>query len=167
MPLALLLLAAAAAAPADLTPIDCRACPEWNLAREPFALHGRSWYVGTEGLSAVLIDTGDGLVLIDGALPQSAPLIAANIASLGFRLGDVKWILNSHPHFDHAGGIAALQRMSGAKVATTARSACAPAMRRTTIRRWVSDRRPTPSRRSPRSPNWPTVPDSPWAESRW
>ncbi len=118
-----LLAAALAATPADLRPIDCRACAEWNAAQAPFALHGRSWYVGTQGLSAVLIDSGDGLVLIDGALPQSAPLIAANIESLGFRLTDVKWILNSHPHFDHAGGIAALQRMSGAKVATTARGA--------------------------------------------
>ncbi|MCX7033098.1 MAG: subclass B3 metallo-beta-lactamase [Arenimonas sp.] len=118
-----LLAAALAATPADLTPIDCSACAEWNVPRAPFALHGKSWYVGTEGLSAVLIDSGDGLVLIDGALPQSAPLIAANIESLGFRVTDVKWILNSHPHFDHAGGIAALQRMSGAKVATTARGA--------------------------------------------
>lgn len=114
-----LLAAALAATPPDLTPIDCGACAGWNVPRAPFALHGKSWYVGTEGLSAVLIDSGDGLVLIDGALPQSAPLIAANIESLGFRLADVKWILNSHPHFDHAGGIAALQRMSGAKVATT------------------------------------------------
>lgn len=124
MPLTALLLAAAmSATPADLTPIDCRACADWNLARAPFQLHGKSWYVGTEGLSAVLIDSGEGLVLIDGALPQSAPLIAANIESLGFRLADVKWILNSHPHYDHAGGIAALQRMSGARVATTVRGA--------------------------------------------
>lgn len=118
-----LLAAALAATPADLTPIDCGACAEWNVPRAPFVLHGKSWYVGTEGLSAVLIDSGDGLVLIDGALPQSAPLIAANIESLGFRLTDVKWILNSHPHYDHAGGIAALQRLSGAKVASTARGA--------------------------------------------
>jgi metallo-beta-lactamase class B len=118
-----LLAAALAATPADLTPIDCSACAEWNVARAPFLLHGKSWYVGTQGLSAVLIDTGDGLVLIDGALPQSAPLIAANIESLGFKISDVKWILNSHPHFDHAGGIAALQRLSGAKVASTVRGA--------------------------------------------
>lgn len=124
MPFSNLLFAAVVAAtPADLTPIDCRACADWNVARAPFALHGKSWFVGTEGLSAVLIDSGDGLLLIDGALPQSAPLIAANIKALGFRVTDVKWILNSHPHYDHAGGIAALQRMSGAKVASTARGA--------------------------------------------
>ncbi|MBW8366588.1 MAG: subclass B3 metallo-beta-lactamase [Arenimonas sp.] len=118
-----LLATVLAATPADLTPIECKACPGWNKPRAPFLLHGRSWYVGTEGLSAVLVDTGDGLVLIDGALPQSAPLIAANVRSLGFALEDVRWILNSHPHYDHAGGIAALQRMSGARVASTARGA--------------------------------------------
>jgi metallo-beta-lactamase class B len=54
--------------------------------------------------------------LIDGALPESAPQIAANIQTLGFRIQDVKVILNSHVHFDHAGGIAQLQRLSGARV---------------------------------------------------
>lgn len=118
-----LLALALAASPADLMPIECPACAGWNLPQAPFLLHGKSWYVGTQGLSAVLIDSGDGLVLVDGALPQSAPLIAANIASLGFSVTDVKWILNSHPHYDHAGGIAALKRLSGARVAGTARGA--------------------------------------------
>lgn len=56
-------------------------------------------------------------LLLDGGLPESAPLIAANIRALGFRVEDVKLIVNSHAHFDHAGGIAALQRSSGATVA--------------------------------------------------
>lgn len=59
------------------------------------------------------------MILIDGALPESAPLIAANIKKLGFDIRDVKYILNSHVHFDHAGGIAELQRLSGAKVAAS------------------------------------------------
>jgi metallo-beta-lactamase class B len=54
--------------------------------------------------------------LIDGALPESTAQIVANIRSLGFRIEDVKIILNSHVHFDHAGGIAELQRLSGARV---------------------------------------------------
>ncbi len=129
MPLASVLLAAAVAAvPADLTPIDCPSCAEWNLPHAPFLLHGKSWYVGTQGLSAVLVDSGEGLVLMDGALPQSAPQIAANIQALGFALGDIRWILNSHPHYDHAGGIAALQRLSGARVASTAAGAKALAL---------------------------------------
>jgi metallo-beta-lactamase class B len=110
---------ASAATPADLQPIECDACTGWNVPQPAFRLHGNSWYVGVKGLSAVLIDSGDGLVLIDGGLPQSAPQIAANIAAAGKRIEDVRWIVNSHAHFDHAGGIAALQRMSGAKVAAS------------------------------------------------
>lgn len=124
----LLLAAAATALPADLTPIDCGSCAAWNEAQAPFRLHGDSWYVGTKGLSAVLIATPEGLVLIDGGLPQSAPLIAANIASLGFEPGDVRYLLNSHPHWDHAGGLAALQRLTGAPV--VANRAGAAALRR-------------------------------------
>ncbi|WP_374473491.1 subclass B3 metallo-beta-lactamase [Arenimonas sp.] len=128
MPAFLLLAATLAAAPADTAPIECGACAEWNQPQAPFRLHGDSWYVGTKGLSAVLVATPEGLVLIDGALPQSAPLIAANVAALGFDLRDVRFLLNSHAHFDHAGGLAALQRLSGAPVLTT--SAGARAMRR-------------------------------------
>jgi metallo-beta-lactamase class B len=62
----------------------------------------------------VLISTDEGLILIDGGLPQSAPLIEASIAKLGFKLKDVKYVLNSHAHSDHAGGIAAIVRDSGA-----------------------------------------------------
>jgi metallo-beta-lactamase class B len=118
-----LLLATLLSTSADTAPIECSQCPAWNEARAPFRLHGDSWYVGTQGLSAVLIAGSDGLVLIDGALPQSAPLIAANIEALGFSLQDIRWILNSHAHFDHAGGIAALQRLSGARVGARARGA--------------------------------------------
>lgn len=124
----LLLAAATAAVPADLAPIDCGPCPAWNEAQAPFRLHGDSWYVGTRGLSAVLVATPEGLVLIDGGLPQSAPRIAANLQALGFELKDVRYLLNSHPHWDHAGGLAALQRLTGAPVVTT--SAGAAAMRR-------------------------------------
>jgi metallo-beta-lactamase class B len=84
---------------------------------------GNTYYVGTNGLGAILITSPSGHVLIDGALPESAPLIIANIRALGFRIEDVKLILNSHAHYDHAGGIAELQRASGAEVAATAWSA--------------------------------------------
>jgi metallo-beta-lactamase class B len=79
--------------------------------------------VGTHGLGAILITSNGGHVLIDGGLPESAPLIEANIQALGFRVEDVKLILNSHAHFDHAGGIAELQRASGARVAASGSSA--------------------------------------------
>ena len=99
-----------------LADIQCADCAKWNEAVEPVRLSGNSWYVGVGGLSSVLIRGSGGLVLIDGDLPQSAPLIEANIAKLGFKIGDVKLILASHEHFDHVGGIAALQHDSGARV---------------------------------------------------
>lgn len=102
---------------------SCASCAEWNEPQRPFRIHGNTWFVGTHGLSAILITSPRGHVLIDGALPQSAPQIEANVRALGFRMRDVKLILNSHAHFDHAGGIAALQRASGAAVAASAWSA--------------------------------------------
>jgi metallo-beta-lactamase class B len=110
---------ARAAAPVPV----CQSCAEWNAPQRPFRIHGNSWYVGTHGLSAVLVTSAQGHVLLDGALPESAPHIAANVRALGFRMEDVRLILNSHAHFDHAGGIAALQRASGAAVAAHAWSA--------------------------------------------
>jgi metallo-beta-lactamase class B len=94
----------------------CSICPQWNAPQAPFVLFGNTYYVGVKGLSSVLVTTPSGHVLIDGALPESAPRIAASIRALGFRIEDVKYILNSHAHFDHAGGIAELQRLSGATV---------------------------------------------------
>jgi metallo-beta-lactamase class B len=76
-------------------------------------------------LSSILIRTDQGLILLDGDLPQSVPLIEANIAKLGFRVRDIKFILNSHAHFDHAGGIAALARDSGAEVLVSPSGAAA------------------------------------------
>lgn len=96
--------------------IACASCAEWNTAQAPFRIFGNTYYVGTHGLSSVLITSPGGHVLIDGDLPESAPLIADNIRSLGFQLTDVKLIVNSHVHFDHAGGIAELQRRTGARV---------------------------------------------------
>jgi metallo-beta-lactamase class B len=104
-------------------PIECPACAEWNAPQRPFRLHGNTYYVGTHGLGAILITSPQGHVLIDGGLPQSGALIRANVESLGFRMRDVKMILNSHAHYDHAGGIAELQRASGARVMASAWSA--------------------------------------------
>jgi metallo-beta-lactamase class B len=94
----------------------CSNCVEWNKPQSPFRIFGNTYYVGPHGLSSILITSTSGHVLIDGALPQSTEQIVANIRSLGFRIEDVKLILNSHVHFDHAGGIAELQRLSGARV---------------------------------------------------
>ena len=116
-------LASTAPAVAEINNFPCTSCTAWNQPQKPFKLYGNTWYVGTRELSALLVTGPKGHILLDGALPQSAALIAANIKLLGFRMKDVKLILNSHEHFDHAGGIAALQRASGAVVAASARGA--------------------------------------------
>lgn len=103
-------------------PPSCAHCAEWNRPQAPFRIYGNTYYVGPHGLSSILI-TSEAGVLIDGALPESARQIAANVQSLGFRIEDVKLILNSHAHFDHAGGIAELQRLSGARVVASPWSA--------------------------------------------
>jgi len=88
----------------------------WNAPQEPFAIFGNTYYVGPHGVSAVLITSPAGHILIDGGSIESPQQIAAHIRQLGFKIRDVKYILNSHEHHDHAGGIAALQKMSGATV---------------------------------------------------
>jgi metallo-beta-lactamase class B len=100
-------------------PHKCDDCEQWNKPREPFRLFGNSYFVGTDGLSVILITGDAGHILLDGGLEQSAAVIDANIRKLGFKTEDVKLIVNSHGHFDHAGGIAALQRASGATVAAS------------------------------------------------
>ena len=96
---------------------------EWNKPQAPLRVFGNTYYVGPRGLSSILITSEAGHVLIDGALPESAAMIASHVRQLGFRMEDVRVILNSHAHFDHAGGIAELQRLSDARVVATAWSA--------------------------------------------
>ena len=110
---------------ADQHPKQCEYCADWNAAHAPFKIYGNTYYVGVDGLSSVLITSKQGHILIDGGLPQSAAVIAGNIKALGFDISDVKWLLNSHAHYDHAGGLAALQRLSGARVAASAESRAA------------------------------------------
>ena len=100
-------------------PHKCDSCDEWNKPREPFRIYGNSYYVGTDGLSAILVTGEAGHILLDGGLEQSAAEIDRNIRRLGFKTEDVRLIVNSHGHYDHAGGIAALQRASGAIVAAS------------------------------------------------
>ncbi|MGF6274250.1 metallo-beta-lactamase class B [Massilia sp. UYP11] len=99
----------------------------WNTPQEPFDLSSDSYYVGTRGLSSVLITSKQGHILIDGASPGAASQIAANVRKLGFKVEDIRIILNSHEHVDHAGGIAELQQLSGAEVRAT--PAAAPVLR--------------------------------------
>ena len=94
----------------------CKDWDEWDKPAPPVRIHANTFLVGTCGISAILITGSQGHVLIDGGTEAGADLIAANIRKLGFRLGDVKIILQSHEHIDHVGGIARLQQLTGAQV---------------------------------------------------
>ncbi len=95
---------------------SCAHDPSWMEPQAPFRVYGNTWHVGPRGLGVFLITAPTGHVLIDGGVPGGAPLIEANIRTLGFEPADVKWILVSHAHCDHAGDIAALARTTGATV---------------------------------------------------
>lgn len=94
----------------------CSDWDDWDKPAPPYRIHGQSYYVGTCGISAILIVGEDGLVLIDSATRAGSEMIAANIAQLGHSVNDVKALLVSHEHYDHIGGMARLQQRSGAAV---------------------------------------------------
>jgi Metallo-beta-lactamase superfamily len=83
---------------------------------EPFRIAGNFYYVGANDLTSFLITGPEGHVVLDGGYPGTAPMIIASIVKLGFDISDVKVLLNSDPHGDHAGGLAVLQQASGAEL---------------------------------------------------
>jgi metallo-beta-lactamase class B len=94
----------------------CEDFDDWDKPTRPFRIHGDTWYVGTCGITALLIRGKDGAVLIDTGTDKGAQAIAANIRSLGVELSEIKAILGSHEHYDHVGGLARLQGLTGAQV---------------------------------------------------
>ena len=83
---------------------------------EPFRIAGDLYYVGATDASAFLITGPEGHIVLDGGYPTTAPMIIASIAKLGFSIRDVKVLLNSEPHPDHAGGLGVLQQASSAEL---------------------------------------------------
>lgn len=86
----------------------------WNQPVTPFRMIGNIYYVGASDVTSYLIVTPKGLILLDGGFAETAPQVEANIRTLGYKLSDVKILLNSHAHYDHAGGLAELKRMTHA-----------------------------------------------------
>jgi len=99
-----------------LRPIEPVAASRWLIDQPPLHVYGNTYLVGFAGLNVGLIKTKAGLILIDGSLPQGVKAIEAHIKALGFRVQDVRYILSTEPHFDHASGIGALARDSHATV---------------------------------------------------
>jgi Zn-dependent hydrolases, including glyoxylases len=95
----------------------------WNKPVPPFQIIGNLYYVGATEVGSFLITTRQGHILLDGGFVETARQIKRNIAQLGFKLEDVKILLNSHAHFDHAGGLAELKQKTGAKFIASARDA--------------------------------------------
>jgi metallo-beta-lactamase class B len=89
-----------------------------NQPVEPFRIIGNVYYVGASDITSYLIVTPAGNIVLDGGLVETAPQIEANIQRLGFTVGEVKTLLGSHAHFDHAGGFAELKKTTGAKLAS-------------------------------------------------
>jgi metallo-beta-lactamase class B len=102
---------------------QCAGSDDWTKPAPPVQIHANTYLVGTCGISSILIVGSDGDILIDGGPEDAADLIAANVRRLGFDVRDIRIILTSHEHFDHVGGIAKLQRLSGATVMTSAPAA--------------------------------------------
>ena len=114
----------AAAAEPLLPPGKAYATPDaWRQPVAPVRVADHTWQVGTAGITALLVKTDDGALLIDGGLPQAADMLLAHMRALGIAPGALKLILASHAHGDHAGPLAAIQRATGAQVVNNAESA--------------------------------------------
>lgn len=114
-------LAAMPVAPAAIAnDTPCAEDAGWDDPSPPRHVHGDTWYVGTCGITALLVASPQGHVLVDAGTATAAPLVLANLRALGVDPRDVRRILTSHEHMDHAGGLAALQRATGAPVLASA-----------------------------------------------
>jgi metallo-beta-lactamase class B len=89
---------------------------KWNTPTEPFKMIGNVYYVGTDGLASYLITSPQGHILVDTVMPESTSLIKANIEKLGFKITDIKYLLNTHAHIDHTGGLAEMKQASGGQM---------------------------------------------------
>lgn len=90
--------------------------PSWSAPHAPFQITDHIYSVGTEGIGVYLITTPEGHILIDASTEKGADVVEANIQSLGFKLRDVKYLLENHAHEDHVGGLAQLKKSTGAKL---------------------------------------------------
>ena len=85
------------------------------LWRKPFRIAGNLYFVGNEWCSSHLIDTGDGLLLLDTPCASALPGLLYSISYLGFQPRDLRYILVSHAHVDHYGAVSALVHFTGAR----------------------------------------------------
>lgn len=101
----------------------CKEWDDWDKPAPPFQVLGGTWYVGTCGISSILVADPSGHILIDSGTEKGAEVVLANLRTIGVDPTDIRYILASHEHFDHVGGHAALVRATGAKVVSSAEAA--------------------------------------------
>jgi len=95
----------------------------WRTPVEPLRITDHVWQVGAADITALLVKTDAGAVLIDGGMPQMADSLLANLRKLGVAPADLRLILHTHAHADHAGPFAAIKRATGATLVSNAESA--------------------------------------------
>ncbi len=86
----------------------------WSQPNKPYRIVANIYQVGTKGIGCYLITSPKGHILLDAATEQGAKVVEENIKSLGFKLKDVKYLIETHAHFDHVGGLAKLKADTGA-----------------------------------------------------
>ena len=91
----------------------------WNRPVKPFRIIGNVYYVGANEITSFLITTPNGHILLDSGFAETVPIIKESVKQLGFRLEDVKFLINSQAHYDHAGGFALLKELTGASLAVS------------------------------------------------
>ena len=100
----------------------CERWDEWDKPAPPFRVFGNTYYVGTCGITSILITSNRGHLVIDSGTEAGAEVVAANIEALGFSLDDVRYLSHTQEHFDHVGGMAQLQVLTGARLITSQRA---------------------------------------------
>lgn len=102
---------------------SCEGKQSFTDLAPPAHVYGNVWYVGTCAVTVLLVTSPEGHVLIDAGMEETATDVVANIRRLGFNPRDIKWIVSSHEHFDHIGGLSTLEKLTGARFAATSEAA--------------------------------------------
>lgn len=89
---------------------------DWHDPFPPHRIADRLYYVGSKGLASYLVTTTNGHILINSSFERTVPVIRTNMEALGFKFSDIKILLTSHAHSDHASGHARIKELTGARV---------------------------------------------------
>lgn len=146
-------------------PPDKMLCHPYWMAEPPFRIWGNLYFVGNSWCSSHLIDTGDGLILLDTPCLAELPYLLDSIWSVGFNPREIRMILISHAHHDHYGAASALRHITGAKICLSAVDAADMAARPEWFHRHNRERIPR-TKTFGQTASWRTVKQSNWETRR-